>query len=99
MRHGALRKANRTRRADAPVIGTFRPGPLFGVRPLDACATARQNGAAMGAPPFLVDAFTTLALTGHRASPRGGTVGARLCGGGRVVRIGRAVTVSRGELL
>jgi PhzF family phenazine biosynthesis protein len=38
-------------------------------------------------------------LTGFQASPRGGTVGVRISGDGRVALIGRAVTVTRGELL
>ncbi len=38
-------------------------------------------------------------LVGYQASARGGTVGVRLGGGGRVALIGQAVTVTRGELV
>ena len=49
--------------------------------------------------PFWGQRLGKSELTGYQASARGGTVGVRLSGGGRVALIGRAVTVSRGELL
>jgi PhzF family phenazine biosynthesis protein len=49
--------------------------------------------------PFWGERLGKAELTGHQASARGGTVGVRLSGGGRVALIGQAVTVWRGELL
>jgi predicted PhzF superfamily epimerase YddE/YHI9 len=49
--------------------------------------------------PYWVERLGRPELTGFQASARGGTVGVRVAGDGRVALIGRAVTVTRGELL
>jgi PhzF family phenazine biosynthesis protein len=49
--------------------------------------------------PFWGERLGKRELRGYQASSRGGTVGVRLCDGGRVGLTGRAVTVARGELL
>jgi PhzF family phenazine biosynthesis protein len=49
--------------------------------------------------PFWGERLGKSDLTGYQASARGGTVGVRLSGGGRVALIGQAVTIWRGELL
>ncbi len=49
--------------------------------------------------PFWAERLGKSNLIGYQASARGGTVGVRVAGGGRVALIGRAVTVSRGELV
>jgi predicted PhzF superfamily epimerase YddE/YHI9 len=49
--------------------------------------------------PFWSERFGKPELSGYQASERGGVVGVRLSGGGRVALLGRAVTVTRGELV
>jgi PhzF family phenazine biosynthesis protein len=49
--------------------------------------------------PFWAERLGKREVTGYQASRRGGTVGVRLAEGGRVELSGRAVTVSRGELV
>ncbi len=49
--------------------------------------------------PFWAERLGRRELTGRQISTRGGTVGVRVGDGGRVKLTGRAVTVSRGELL
>ena len=49
--------------------------------------------------PFWGERLGKRQLRGYQASARGGTVGVRLEGGGRVALIGRAVTIWRGEIL
>ncbi|MDQ2869855.1 MAG: PhzF family phenazine biosynthesis protein [Acidobacteriota bacterium] len=48
--------------------------------------------------PFWGDRLSKSELTGYQASSRGGVVGVRLSGS-RVILVGRAVTIARGELL
>ncbi|MCA1609279.1 MAG: PhzF family phenazine biosynthesis protein [Acidobacteria bacterium] len=48
--------------------------------------------------PFWGDRFSKTELTGFQASSRGGVVGVRLAGN-RVILVGRAVTIARGELV
>jgi PhzF family phenazine biosynthesis protein len=49
--------------------------------------------------PFWAERLGKPELSGYQASARGGVVGVRLSGGGRVALLGRAVTVTRGELV
>jgi PhzF family phenazine biosynthesis protein len=49
--------------------------------------------------PYWAERLGKSELVGYQASSRGGTVGVRLEGGGRVALIGQAVTVTRGELV
>ncbi len=48
--------------------------------------------------PFWGDRLSKTELTGYQASSRGGVVGVRLAGN-RVILVGRAVTIARGELV
>jgi PhzF family phenazine biosynthesis protein len=49
--------------------------------------------------PYWSGRLGKTALSGYQASARGGTVGVRVEGNGRVALLGQAVTVTRGELL